>query len=78
MRLTTKPKDGKHFVSNAPIEDIIPYCNVLDNKADGILRLGFQNVHGTHLTPSLHGMEETDAMLSLQLDVLGLAETNLS
>jgi hypothetical protein len=84
MRLTTKPKDGKrqttliNFVSNAPIEDIIPYSNVLDNKADGILRLGFQNVHGTHLTPSLHGMEETDAMLSLQLDVLGLAETNLS
>jgi hypothetical protein len=83
-RLTTKSKDGKrqttllNFVLQEPTKDIIPYGNSLEDKADGIWRLGFQNAHGTHLTPSLRGMEETDAMLSLQLDVLGLAETNLS
>ena len=83
-RLTTKTRDGKRqttlidFVQQAPTEDIIPYGTVLDNKKEGIWRLGFQNVHGTHLTPSLRGMEETDAMLTLHIDSLGLAETNLS
>lgn len=37
------------------------------------------NVHVlTHLQPQMAGMEETDAMLSMQIDTLGLAETNLS
>jgi hypothetical protein len=84
MRLTARNRDGKrqttlvNFLAEAPSEDIIPYGDVLDNKADGVWRIGFQNVHGTHLQPQMAGMEETDAMLSMQIDTLGLAETNLS
>ena len=74
-RLTAKTKDGKRqtslidFINNpsnrVPTDDIIPYGNTLDNKANGIWRIGFQNVHGTHLNPNLQGMEETDSMFSL-------------
>jgi hypothetical protein len=63
---------GKTFIPN--IEAV---GDPLLEKEEGILRLAFQNVHGVSGLRGLEVPSEIEAMEDLEIDIMGMAETNV-
>lgn len=62
------------------LEDIPAYGHVLSKKEKGCCRVAFQNIHGLVNQAQLTGtgIEELGSMAELDIDALGLLETNLN
>lgn len=64
------------FIGKNTVKNIEASGDVLQSKEHGTLRLAFQNIHGA---TDLQGWEvpsEIDAIEELEIDIMGMAETN--
>jgi hypothetical protein len=50
--------------------------DAFEAKQDGIIRIAFQNIHGTSDLRGLAVPSEVEAMDELEVDIMGMAETN--
>ena len=75
MRFQTSIVD---FLREEVSNDYIPaFGSTMETKAEGAVRMAFQNVNGIRLDSETES-EEVDAMETFGIDVLGLAETNIN
>jgi hypothetical protein len=58
------------------VPNLLPSGNPLSLKREGILRLAYQNVRGVSDTRGLSFPMEIAAMEELQVDIMGMSETN--
>ena len=59
-------------------QEILPFGADIKSQVEEILRIAFQNINGISYNTDKTADEEIDAMDTFGIDILGLAETNIS
>jgi hypothetical protein len=66
----------KNYMGGTTSDNIEAAGDRLEPKQEGTLRLAFQNIHGASDLRGWIVPSETEAMEDLEIDVMGMAETN--
>lgn len=58
------------------LNEIEAYGDLIGPKLEGTVRIGYQNINGIKKSKDMIGVEELEAMREMNLDLVGLSETN--